>query len=128
MPALTHEIAQPSAVETHRDAIAAADTGTPAAAGFAVNPGDSRRARVWTTIAFTGGTNPTINVTPWLKAHGAATPLGKIDALQFGASADLAAGSYVFDVAVEGADLFAYLDATAGSPTALSVTVKVQWL
>ena len=39
MPALTHEIAQPSAALTHRSAIAEADSSTPAAGDFAINPG-----------------------------------------------------------------------------------------
>jgi hypothetical protein len=128
MAGLTHEIAQPSAVVTHRQAVDAPDSGTPLAGSFCVNPGDSRRARIWAIIAFGGGTSPTLSLTAYLKAHGADTPIGKAGAVEYSGSADLPAGTYAFDVNAEGSDLFCAIGDVAGAPASLEVTVYVQWL
>jgi hypothetical protein len=128
MPALTREIAMPGTIATHREAITTADSSSPAAGSFCTNPGDSKKARLWAVVAFTGGTSPTVDLTPYLKPHGAATPIGEGEPVEYGGADGLPAGTYVVDVDVEGSDLYAYLDNVQGSPSAFSVTVYVQWL
>lgn len=125
---LTRNAAQPTTVVTHRSAIAAADSGTPTAASFAQNPGDYRTARCWIAVAFTGGTTPKIDATPWLKPHGASTPIGQGEAVEYDGADGLPAGTYVVDIDVGGSDLFLYLDNVSGTPSAFTVTVSLQWL
>jgi hypothetical protein len=127
-PQLTQAVANPSATVAHRTAVAAADSAAPAAAAFCINPGDAKTARLWVTVAFTGGTTPTIDLTPYLKPHNAATPIGQGEAVEYNDADGLPAGTYVIDVAAEGSDLFAYLDNVSGSPSAFAVTVVVQWI
>lgn len=122
------EVAVPSGVITHRNAITSADSGTPAAASFTPNLNSSKKARLWCTVSFTGGTSPRIDVTPWLKPNDADDPRGEGEPVEYDNTDGLPAGTYVVDVDVEGAALFAYIDNTTGSPTAFSVTVYVQWL
>jgi hypothetical protein len=126
---LVREIAVPSqSVETHRNAITSADSSTPTAANFAMNPNDARKARMWVTVSFTGGSSPKIDITPWFKPRGDSTPIGQGEAVEYDGADGLPAGVYVVDVDAFGSDLFAYIDNASGSPSAFSVTVQVEWI
>jgi hypothetical protein len=126
---LIREIAEPSGTPaTHRNAITSADSSTPTAANFAMNPNNARKARMWVTVSFTGGSSPTIDITPYFKPRGASTPIGEGEPVEYDGSDGLPAGTFVVDVDVFGSDLFAYIDNAGGSPSAFSVTVKVQWI
>jgi hypothetical protein len=41
-----------------------------------MNPNNARKARLWAAVSFTGGSSPTIDLTPYFKPRGASTPIG----------------------------------------------------
>lgn len=128
MAHLTREIALPSAAAVHRNAITTADSSTPTAANFAMNTNDARTARLWVAVSFSGGSSPTIDVTPYFKPRGDSTPIGEGEAVEYDGADGLPAGTYVIDVDVMGSDLFVYLDNVSGSPSSFSVTVTVEFI
>ena len=111
----------------HRNAIAAVDTGTPAAASFAKNDYRAGHARLWITVSFVGGSSPKIDVTPWFKAYNSTTLLSEGTTLQYSGSDGYPAGSFMAEVEVNGMDVFAYIDNVSGSPTSFEVTITVEW-
>lgn len=114
----------PGTSETHRNAIATADTGTPAAGSFWINEDKVAVVLLISEISFVGGSSPKLNITPWIKVPGASY-MGTQDPLDSESSDDLPAGKYASFVNVYGCDLFAYIDNVTGSPTSFAATVRV---
>jgi len=115
----------PGELTLHRDSISTADVGTPVYTAFWANPGFQKVGRVVASIDFTGGTTPTCTLTVWLKPMDAQTPIVQWQILEWDGSSDLLEGDYVWDLDVNGWDVFVNIDNVLGSPTSFDVDVWV---
>lgn len=109
----------------HRTVTAADGTAPPAAnrSDWAVNPGVPT-ARVFVEATFTGGTNPSAVVRPWLRSPSGDTN-GRVGK---GNSATISGTDKVaIDVQVDGDDLLMFVESVSGSPTSFSISFYVSW-
>ncbi len=116
----------PGAIFTHRSNVNAADGATPPAAdnaSWAANPGYAK-ARVYSYVDFTGGTNPYLVLRPWLrsKREGTSGKVGKGEAITVTGDDQVA-----IDVQVDGDDLLVLVESVTGSPTGLDVDLYLSW-
>lgn len=111
------------------------DAGTPAHALFLRNTGHHPTARIFVTLAFVGGYEPELDLGAWVRSWGgneASSTRGQLVLLTSAGPitfsvGGLAAGSFAFDVPVDGDDLCLTLDDLAGAPTETSLTIAVSW-
>ncbi len=119
----------------HRADVDAADSAAPTEnSDWLKNHGRWPTARVYVDISFTGGTDPTALLYAYVRNFDTTARLGLlIQTDPSGTSTgtpflvQLVEGTWVFDVPVDGDDLFVMVADIDGGPTATNIDIYVSW-
>ena len=131
----------PARQVAHRTAVAAADAAPTAASAWASNSGWWPRARAYCTVAWNGGTAPTVTLRVWARKHLfgdeagveqygvllAPAPAGTPTLAEFVVTPVTGSTAFVFDIPANGDDIFVQVVSVSGAPTGFVFNCAIGW-